>query len=281
MVTQAVDAAKGSLSIRRACEVAGVSRSSYYAGRFQRKGRVIEPALAKAARALHEQSRRYQGSRQLSANLRLHGFHVGRCRAGTLIKCLGLTRRRRPYAHYRRATKPAVVAPNHLDRQFDPAQPNRCWAGDITQIRIGRRWWYVAVVMDLFSRRIIGWATGTMAGSYLAEEALKLAVAHRQPEGELMFHSDQGCQYSAQRFVDCLAECSIQQSMSRRGNCWDNAVVERFFRTLKDEWVPTAGYTSVDEANKDFARFLIYYDQQRPHSRLNNLPPALFERLAT
>ena len=235
--------------------------------------------LAKAARALHEQSRDYVGSCQLSAKLQLHGFPVGRYRARTLIKCLRLTRRRRPYAHYRRATKPAVVAPNHLNRQFDPAQPNQRSAGDITQIRIGRRWWYVTVMMDLFSRRIIGRATGTMAGAYLAEEALKLAVAHRQPKGELLLHSDQGCQYSAQRFVGCLAEHAIQQSMSRRGNCWDNAVVERFFRTLKDEWLPTNGYISQDQANKDSARFLMYYDQQRPHSRLDNLPPAVSERL--
>lgn len=106
--------------------------------------------LAKAARALHEQSRDYVGSRQLSAKLQLHGFPVGRYRARTLIKCQRLTRRRRPHAHYRRATKPTVVAPNHLNRQFDPAQPNQRSTGDITQIRIGRRWWYVTVMMDLF-----------------------------------------------------------------------------------------------------------------------------------
>lgn len=281
MVTQAVDSARGAVSVREACTVAGLPRSSYYAGRRERRERTVEPVLAKVARALHEQGRHSLGSRRLSAGLRHQGFDVGRYRARTLIRELGLKRRRRPYAHYRRATKPAVVAANHLDRQFDPARPNQCWAGDITQIRVGRRWWYVAVVMDLFSRRIIGWATGTMAGSYLAEQALALALAHRQPTGELLFHSDQGCQYSAQRFVDFLASHSIQQSMSRRGNCWDNAVLERVFHTLKHEWVPTAGYASHDEANKDFARFLIYYDQQRPHSRLNNLPPAAFERLAT
>lgn len=260
--------------------MAGVSRSSYYAGRRERRERTIEPVLAKAARTLHEQGRCSLGSRRLSASLRNQGHDVGRYRARTLIKQLGLKRRRRPYAHYRRATKPAIVADNDLNREFDPAAPDVAWAGDITQVRVGRRWLYIAIVMDLFSRRIVGWATGSMADAYLAEQALELALAHRQPQEPLLFHSDQGCQYSAQRFVDFLARRSIRQSMSRRGNCWDNAVVERFFHTLKHEWMPTSGYATFDEATKDFSSFLIYYDQQRPHSRLNDVPPATFEWLA-
>lgn len=275
-----IDGVRGAMSIRRLCSVLGVARSSYY---IKRKTRRLKPGLRwlrRRLRALHEEHREALGTRGLCKALRKKGVSIGRYRMRTLIKTFGLHRRRPRYAHYRRATKPAVVAPNILDRRFNPTQPDTLWAGDITYIRVGNNWLYLAVVMDLYSRRIVGWACSRTADAELAAKALKLAVAFRRPMPELLFHSDQGCQYTAERFVACLAENRIVQSMSRRGNCWDNAVVERYFRTLKHDWMPEDGYQNHLEAEKDVMDFISHYNHRRCHSASNHLPPALFEQQA-
>lgn len=271
---------KGSLSIRRTCALLDVPRSSYYANRQVRPPRPIEPVLERAVRALHAKSRHTIGSRRLSAGLRAQGLPVGRCKAAGLLRRLALPKRRRRYEHYKRLTKPSVVAPNLLNREFDPAEPNRAWVGDITQLKVGRHWLYVAFVTDLFSRRVIGWSWGRHADTRLPEEALAMALAMRRPPAGVIFHSDQGCQYTSDRFVAFLAGHGVRQSMSRRGNCWDNAVMERIFKTLKYEWVPEGGYASIADAEKELTDFLLYYNLERLHSRLNDIPPALFERLA-
>jgi putative transposase len=271
---------KGKLSIRRTCALLEVPRSSYYAHRKARPPRPVEPVLERAVRTLHAKSRHTIGSRRLSAGLRAQGFPVGRCKAGNLLRRLALPKRRRRYEHYKRLTKPSVVAPNLLNREFDPAEPNRCWVGDITQMKVGRHWLYVAVVMDLFSRRVIGWSWARYADARLPEEALAMALEARRPPAGVIFHSDQGCQYTSDRFVAFLARCGVRQSMSRRGNCWDNAVIERLFKTLKYEWVPEGGYSAIDHAQKELTDFLVYYNLERPHSRLNDVPPVLFEQLA-
>jgi len=275
-----IDGVRGTVSVRRACLALGLARSSYYAKRKPRQPSVIEHPLELQIRALHAEHREALGARGLSKELKKSGICVGRYRMGTLIKTLGLVRRRPRYAHYRRATKPAVTAPNILDRRFNPTQPDTLWAGDITYIKVRDSWLYLAVVMDLFSRRIVGWACSRTADTELTIKALRLAVALRRPMPELLFHSDQGCQYTADRFVACLAESRIVQSMSRRGNCWDNAVVERYFRTLKHDWMPENGYQNHFEAEKDVMDFVWHYNHRRCHTASNNLPPALFEERA-
>lgn len=268
------------MSVRHICSVLGIARSSYY---INRKTKRLKPGLRwlrRRLRALHKEHREALGTRGLCKALRKKGIFIGRYRMRSLIKTFGLHRRRPRYAHYRRATKPAVVAPNILDRRFNPTQPDTLWAGDITYIRVGNSWLYLAVVMDLFSRRIVGWACSRTADAELAAKALKLAVSLRRPMPELLFHSDQGCQYTADRFVTCLADNRIVQSMSRRGNCWDNAVVERYFRTLKHDWMPENGYQNHFEAEKDVMGFISHYNHRRCHSASNNLPPALFEQQA-
>ena len=268
------------MSIRRMCSVLGVARSSYYT---QRKPKRLKPELRllrRKLRAMHKEHREALGTRGFSRELRKEGIFIGRCRMRTLINTFGLHRRRPCYAHYRRATKPAIVAPNTLDRRFNPTQPDTLWAGDITYIRVGNSWLYLAVVMDLFSRRIVGWACSRTADAELSARALRLAVSLRRPMPELLFHSDQGCQYTADRFAGCLAENRIVQSMSRRGNCWDNAVVERYFRTLKHDWMPENGYQNHFEAEKDVMDFVHHYNHRRCHSASNHLPPALFEQQA-
>ncbi|WP_367372716.1 IS3 family transposase [Pseudomonas lini] len=268
------------MSVRRICSVLGFARSSYYVKRKPEQRRLAQRPLELQIRALHKEHREALGARGLSKELRKSGIFIGRYRMGTLIKTLGLPRRRPRYAHYRRATKPAVTAPNILDRRFNPIQPNTLWAGDITYIKVKDSWLYLAVVMDLFSRRIVGWACSRTADTELSIKALRLAVALRRPMPELLFHSDQGCQYTADRFVACLAESRIVQSMSRRGNCWDNAVVERYFRTLKHDWMPQGGYQNHFEAEKDVMDFISHYNHRRCHTASNDLPPALFEQLA-
>jgi transposase InsO family protein len=275
-----IDGIKGKMSIRRMCSVLGIARSSYYAKRKPKPRRSDQRCLERRLRALHKENREALGTRGLSKELRKEGTFIGRYRMRTLIKSFGLHRRRPRYAHYRRATKPAVVAPNILDRRFNPSRPDTLWAGDITYIRVGSGWLYLAVVMDLFSRRIVGWACSRTADAELSVKALRLAVALRRPMPELLFHSDQGCQYTAERFVECLAENRIVQSMSRRGNCWDNAVVERYFRTLKHDWMPEDGYRNHFEAEKDVMGFISHYNHRRCHSASNNLPPALYEQQA-
>ncbi|WP_414868185.1 IS3 family transposase [Pseudomonas sp. IT-194MI4] len=168
-------------------------------------------------------------------------------------------------------TLTAIVAPNILDRRFIPSRPDTLWAGDITYIREGNSWLYLAVVMDLFSRRIVGWACSRTADAELSAKAPRLAVLLRPVES---------AQYTADRFAPCLAENRIVQSMSRRGNCWDNAVVERYFRTLKHDWIPENGYQNYFEAEKDVMGFISHYNHRRCHSASNHLPPALFEEQA-
>lgn len=271
---------RGDLSISRVCALLGVPRSSFYTRRCGPPARPVEPTLEAAARRLFAESRQSMGSRRLSAGLRLVGHDVGRYRARRLAEKLCLVRRRRPHAHYKRYTKPEAAALNVLDRKFNPERPNTRWASDITQLFVDGRWLYMAVVMELFSRRIIGWAYSHIADTQLAEDALAMAIAARRPPPGLLFHSDQGCQYSSHRFVAFLRHHQIDQSMSRRGNCWDNAAMERFFHTTKHEWVPIEGYHCPQHARRDLTAFLNYYNHKRPHSSRKNIPPALLEHLA-
>lgn len=268
------------MSVRRLCHMLCLPRSSYYAKARPKRQDSATRQLEKKLRQLHKAHRGALGSRGFAKALKEQGVMVGRQRIRGLMKRLGLIRRRAPYAHYRRQTKVSNIAPNVLDRRFNPPAPNTVWAGDITYIRVGGSWLYLAVVMDLYSRRIVGWAFSRTADTELSLRALQLALGIRKPASALVFHSDQGCQYTAERFVKYLAEKRIVQSMSRRGNCWDNAVVERYFRSQKHDWSPENGYQNHFEAEKDVMDFIAHYNHRRCHSASNNLPPAKFERLA-
>ena len=268
---------RGPLSIRRVHAILGWPRSSYYAA--PRPVPTVDEALARTARQIHARSRRSCGARMLSQGLRRAGFAVGRQRGATVMRLLHLSAKKKRFKHYSRNTKPAP-ADNLLDRHFDPAYPNQAWAGDITFIPTRQGWLYLAIVVDLFSRRIIGWAASTTPDTHLALAASELAFSLRQPAPGLIMHTDQGCQYTSDRFVAHLNEHGVVQSMSRKGNCWDNAVVERVFRSLKSEWIDQP-YETREEARRDVIDYLIgYYNHERPHSTLGYRPPAEFEALA-
>ncbi|MBC8951102.1 transposase OrfAB, subunit B [Xenorhabdus eapokensis] len=170
-------------------------------------------------------------------------------------------------------------SPNLLRQHFSPACPNTHWCGDITYIRIKAGWSYLAVVMDLFSRRVVGMAISSSPDAELVCRALNNALETRHIEGRLVFHSDQGSQYSSRKFRRLLWRNKIIQSMSRRGNCYDNSPMERVFRSLKSEWIPPEGYRDIHEAIRDITCYLGgYYNDTRPHSFNGGISPAEYER---
>jgi putative transposase len=260
------------------CSLMGVARSSYYALARPGRQRQSSPEVLDAARQIHDESRCSYGSRRMAQALKRQGHAVGRHRARSLMREAELAVRKRRTHRYRKAEGEAHIAPNLLERKFEPGAINRVWAGDITYVRSKQGWSYLAIVMDLHSRRIVGWAFDIQADTELVIQALQHAYRSRQPAADLVFHSDQGCQYTSARFVDDLKKAGIAQSMSRRGNCWDNAVVERFFRSLKSEWIGEQEYESHEEAKSDISEFVEkYYNYQRLHSAINNVPPVLYE----
>ena len=202
------------------------------------------------------------------------GVGLSRYRAGRIMKELGLVSCQRPNHAYKKASQPHVAIPNELNRQFNVTAPNQVWCGDVTYIWTGQRWSYLAVVIDLFARKPIGWALSRSPDSHLTKQALNMAYELRgRPKG-VLFHSDQGSHYTSTSFRQNLWRLQVRPSMSRRGNGWDNAPMERFFRSLKSEWVPTTGYASFNEALTSIIQYIVgYYSQHRPHQHNGGLPP--------
>lgn len=209
-------------------------RSSLY---YQRERRTRKDAERDRLRArvvaLHRASRGAAGAQTLSAVLKAEGEAVGRYKATRLMT--ELESRQPPGHRYKKTGGEADIAPNHLSPAFTVEAPNRVWCGDITYIWAGSGWLYLAVVLDLYARRVVGWAMSQSPDTALVSHALALAYESRGRPSGVMFHSEQGCQYTSLRFRQQLWRYRMKQSMSRRGNCWDNAPTERFFRSLRTE----------------------------------------------
>jgi putative transposase len=219
------------------------------------------------------------GARTLSTLLRKEGKEVGRYKAGKLMKEAGLSSRQPGKHRYRVCDRASLLAENHLNRCFEVETPDSVWCGDITFIRVGAGWSYLAVVLDLCARKVVGWAFSAKADSELAQGALTMAWNSRGRPAGIQFHSDQGTQYSSVSYRAMIERYGMTRSMSRRGNCWDNAVMERLFRSLKTEWLPGNGYRNEDEAKRDVELYLSgYYNRIRPHRYNGGLPPAEKER---
>ena len=181
---------------------------------------------------------------------------------------------------FRRAEIEDAIVPNQLNRAFQPSAPNRVWCGDITYILMAGRWAYLAVVLDLYARRVVGWSVSSTSDTALVTQARRRAVETRQPEGGLLFHSDQGVQYRSRTYRHALLTAQIEQSMSRKGNCWDNAPMERLFRSLKTEWIPSRGYGPFQEGSQDIGEYLMgYYNQEHLHSYNDYITPERQEHL--
>ncbi len=227
---------------------------------------------------LFSQSRSAACSRSIMFMMREDGIEIGRFKVRKLMSEMKLVSKQ-PGSHaYKKATVERPDIPNVLDREFTVEKPNKVWCGDITYIWAQGRWHYVAVVIDLFARRVVGWAFSSKPDADLVIKALDMAYEQRDRPQNVLFHSDQGSQYGSRSFRQRLWRYRFTQSMSRRGNCYDNAPMERLFRSLKTEWIPTVGYMSASLAQQDIGRFLMQrYNWQRPHQFNSGLAPAVAE----
>ena len=269
-------------AVRQLCMVMDVHSSGYYAWKkhpLSEKMRDDQRLLGLLKQAWLESGCVY-GYRKLTLDMRDLGERCGKHRVARLLRLEGI----RSQTGYRRRSggrgcKPAVVAPNHLKRQFTPEGPNQSWATDITYIRTHEGWLYLAVVLDLFSRQVIGWSMGSRIDTELVLNALLMALWRRQPKDTVLVHSDQGCQFTGHDWQGFLRDHNLVSSMSRRGNCHDNAVAESFFQLLKRERIRRRVYETRDDARADVFNYIeMFYNSQRRHSSAAGLSPVEFEQ---
>lgn len=274
-----IRAEKAHYPIRVLCRVLEVSPSGYYAwlarGPSERSRETTR--LKVAIRALFAQSKRRYGSPRIWDDLREQGWTVGRSRVERLMREMGLQARpKRRFVTTTHSEHSLMRLDNVLARNFWPGRLNQVWAGDITYLRTTRGWLYLAVLLDLHSRRVVGTSVSDRIDTELVRAALQRALTTRAAPA--IHHSDQGCQYASDDYRSLLAHHGIQASMSRRGNCWDNAPVESFFSTLKSELaMPDRGW-SPERTRAELSDYLSWYNHRRKHSALGYLRPAQFEQ---
>jgi putative transposase len=262
------------------CYVMAVSPSAYYAW-AKRPGQLISADtlhLHRRAKKLFSDSRQSLGSRELMRKLREEGFQVGRYRVRRLMKTLGLiVTQRVAYKVTTKRKNSDKVASNLLNQNFNPVGKDDIWAGDVTYLKTAEGWMYLAIVMDLYSRRIVGWHIDKRMTTDLIGTALMKAYNLRQPSRGLVFHSDRGSQYTSKRFGKLLKGYGIRASMGDVGACWDNAVVERFFGSLKHDWIFKVAQPTREHMKQDVAAYMRYYNQERCHSSNGDMSPVYFE----
>ena len=270
--------------IRLMCRALAVSAAGYYAWRARPESpRSIQArTLRSAIRVVHQESRDIYGSPRIWKALVKQGHRVGEHRVARLMRQDDI--RAKTVKKWRATTQSQhrfPVAANTLDRATPVAAPNRVWAGDITYVWTLEGWLYLAVLLDLYSRRVVGWAMGQRLTVELAEQALTMALANRVPTAGLLHHSDRSSQYAAMSYQRVLNGYGFIPSMSRKGNCWDNACVESFFGTLKRELVYHRRYATREEARQDIFEYIeVFYHRQRRHSTLGYHSPAEYEARA-
>jgi putative transposase len=261
----------------------GVSRSGFY-DYLRREDRQPDPEHEEKlawVKDLAKASDHTYGSRRIAKALRALGYPVGRHQARSLMREAGVwVRYRRRYRTTTNSNHRQPVFENRLKRDFSVQGPNQVYAGDITYVWTQQGWLYLAVVVDLYSRKVVGWSMGRRLTSRLACDALQMALwSRRPPKGQLIHHSDRGVQYASRAFRKLLKAHGIEGSMSRKGDCWDNAVVESFFGSLKSERVHWSSYQSREEARADIVEYItMFYNSRRLHSYLGYQSPEQFER---
>lgn len=270
----------GRFAVTNLCRAVGVASSGYYAWRQRKPSQrqVDNARLVERIRKAHQASRQTYGSPRITAELREAGEGCNHKRVERLMRLHGIQAKSpRRFVRTTDSQHPQPVADNLLNQQFETQAPNRVWTADITYIDTAEGWLYLAVVMDLFSRRIVGWAMADHMLTSLVEEALTMALGRRQPTDGLLHHSDRGSQYASQDYRNLLTGAGIQVSMSRAGNCYDNAAQESFFGTLKGECA-SARYPSRAAARTSLFEYIeAWYNRRRRHSALGYLSPEQFE----
>jgi transposase InsO family protein len=258
-----------------------ITRSRYYAciKRTSSKKEIRDRELLEKIKSIHEKSRKRYGSPKIHEELIKQGERCSRKRVARIMQENGI------YAHYKRKFKATTdsghiypVAPNILNREFVVDNPDKAWVSDITYVWTLEGWSYLCIIMDLFARRIVGWSMGTRLTSELATSALSMAITHRNPSPGLLFHSDRGVQYASEPFRKMLSENNMIQSMSRKGDCWDNACAENFFSLLKNEEVYMHRYKTREQSRMRIFEYIeVFYNRQRSHSFLDYLSPVEYE----
>jgi putative transposase len=279
-----IEANRVRFALSRLCRLLGVSRSGFYAwqSRVESQRSREDQRLMLQIREIYHESRCTYGCRRVWWELRFRGETCGRSRIERLMRQNNLQAyKKRRWKPKGQKGKADVVADNVLDQDFTTAGPNQAWTADITYIRTCQGWLFLAVVMDLFSRRIVGWAMNKKATRHLVISALKMAIQQRRPKGQVVHHSDRGVQYTSFDFQKALEVATATCSMSAKGNCYDNAAMESFFSRLKAECIQDRLYKTREEARLDLFQWIEgWYNPKRRHSYLGYLSPVEFEKNA-
>ncbi len=278
-----IDAEKAIWPVGTICRVLEVSRSGYYAWRRREPSKRAQTnaRLAMEIRGFHAASRETYGSPRIHQDLTEAGWKVSRKRVEHLMRSEGIQARiPRRFRHTTDSKHSDPVALNILDRSFKVDHPNRVWVTDITYVWTWEGWLYLAVVVDLFARRVVGWSVASHMRTELALSALKMALGNRDNFAGLMHHSDRGSQYTSSDYKELLGAHGIVCSMSRKGDCWDNAVAESFFGTLKQELIHRRSWPTRREAAAAIAEYIeLFYNGRRRHSANDYQSPVAYERL--
>ncbi len=280
-----IEAEKALYPVTLLCHVMRVSRSGFYAWQQRRPSRRAQETqrLDAQIKELFEASKGRSGSPKITRALSDRGWRVGKNRVARRMRQMGLRSIVRRRFRITTDSKHACpVAPNRLQRDFTAERPNQVWVSDLTYLRVGRSWLYLVVFLDLYSRKIVGWALSSSLDHTVALRALRRAVERRCPPRGLIIHSDRGIQYACTGFASWVADRGFVQSMSRKGDCWDNAVAESFFHLLKSELAHHCRWLNYEAAHRDLFDYIeIFYNRERSHSTLDYVSPAQFEKQLT
>jgi putative transposase len=270
-------------SLAAMCRVLDVSRSGYYdwLGRDESQRAVNNRVLLEHVRRIHVQFRQRYGIVKCWKQLNAEGIVCGRDRVARLRRTHGIySKRRRRFVITTRSRHTHWIAPNRLERNFAAEKPDRVWVGDVTFVATRSGWLFLAILIDLYSRKVVGWSMSNSNNGQLVQDSLNMAIQQRQPQAGLIHHTDRGSTYATQSYRDTLKTNGMVSSMSRKGDCWDNAVAESFFANLKNELIYWCDFNNRNEARSAIFEYIeVFYNRQRLHQTLGYITPDQFESM--
>lgn len=273
----------GKFHVERMCRILKVSRSSYYAWQKRpiSKRKQQDAEILKNIKSIYEENRKTYGSPRIHRKLHNKGIHCGKKRVERIMRDAGIRAiQSKKYKATTNSNHKLPVAENKLNRQFQANAPNQVWVADITYVSTQEGWLYLATILDIYSRKIVGWSMDKQMTQKLVAKALKMAIYQRKPSPGLIHHSDRGSQYASLIYQRLLNDYGIVCSMSRKGNCWDNAVMESFFHTLKTELIYHRNYVTRTQARRELFEYIeVFYNRIRVHSSIEYMSPDNYEKL--